>query len=101
MSEQDVLAFAAAVERDAEHPLAEAIVRRAESAGAARLAVTAFENVPGYGAVATVDGHRVAVCNARVMARGDVRLDGLERNRNEMASEGRTVVAGLVCWRPC
>jgi Cu2+-exporting ATPase len=99
MSEQEVLAFAAAVERDSEHPLAEAIVRRAEEAGTARLAVTAFENVPGYGAVATVDGHRVAVGNARLMAREGIGLDSVDGIRNEMASDGRTVVVVAVDGR--
>src|SRR5207245_7093926 len=69
MSEREVLALAAAVERDSEHPLAEAIVRRAEQAGVARLSATAFASVPGYGGLAAVDGHRVAVGNANVSAR--------------------------------
>jgi P-type Cu2+ transporter len=99
MSEDQVLALAAAVERDSEHPLAEAIVRRAEQAGAAQLRVTDFENVPGYGALATVDGHRVAVGNARMMSREKVGLDGLESKSYEMAAEGRTVVLVAVDGR--
>ena len=92
MSEKEVLALAAAVERDSEHPLAEAIVQRGAQAGAAQLAVSDFESVPGYGAVATVEGHRVAVGNARLMARQKISLNGLANNLDEMAAEGRTVV---------
>jgi Cu2+-exporting ATPase len=99
LSDQQVLAFAAAVERESEHPLAEAIVRRAEQAGAARLGVTDFENVPGHGAVATVDGHRVAVGNARLMKRENVSLDGLAGEQDDMATEGRTVVVVAVDGR--
>jgi Cu2+-exporting ATPase len=99
LSDQQALAFAAAVERESEHPLAEAIVRRAEQAGAARLGVTDFENVPGHGAVATVDGHRVAVGNARLMKREKVSLDGLAGERDDMATEGRTVVVVAVDGR--
>jgi Cu2+-exporting ATPase len=99
LSEDHVLALAAAVERYSEHPLAEAVVRRAEQAGGAGLSATGFENVPGHGALATVDGHRVAVGNARLMAREKISLDGLLTRRDEMAAEGRTVVVVAVDGR--
>jgi Cu2+-exporting ATPase len=98
-SEAEVLALAAAVERDSEHPLAEAIVRRAEQAGAAQLSASNFENVPGHGAMATVDGHRVAVGNAKLIARERIGLDGMSGKLGEMAAEGRTVVVVAVDGR--
>ena len=99
LSEKQVLALAAAVERDSEHPLAEAIVRRAQQIGAPEFPATEFENVPGHGAVAAVDGHRVAVGNARLMARETISLDGLANKRDEMATAGRTVVVVAVDGR--
>src|SRR5207302_6651760 len=99
LSETEVLALAAAVERDSEHPLAEAIVRRAGALGAAQLSATDFENVPGHGAMATVGGRRVAVGNARLMARETISLDGLAHKRDEMAAGGRTVVVVAVNGR--
>jgi Cu2+-exporting ATPase len=99
LSEKEVLALAAAVERDSEHPLAEAIVRRAEQEGVARPQAIDFENAPGYGAGATVDGHRVAVGNARLMERERISLDGLAGKRDEMSTEGRTVVVVAVDGR--
>jgi Cu2+-exporting ATPase len=92
LPEEEVLALAAAVERDSEHPLAEAIVRRAEQARVARLSATDFENVPGHGAVAIVGGRRVAVGNARLIARENISLDEVPAQRDAMAAEGRTVV---------
>jgi Cu2+-exporting ATPase len=92
MSEQDLLALAASVERDSEHPLAQAIVRRAQQAHSGRFLASDFENVPGHGAVATVNGHRVAVGNARLMEQQKVSLDGLAAKQDEMAAEGRTAV---------
>jgi len=99
LSPEEVIALAAAVERDSEHPLAEAIVREAERLGAPQLAVTDFENVPGHGALATVDGRRVAVGNARLMARETISLTGLASKRDAMAAEGRTVVIVAVDGR--
>src|SRR5512135_2095680 len=48
-TERDVVALAAAVERDSEHPLAEAVVSYADSAGVPRLAAGRFVAVPGNG----------------------------------------------------
>ena len=50
LAEADLLALAAAVERESEHPLAQAVVRHADEARVPKLAATAFRNVPGHGA---------------------------------------------------
>ena len=60
-SETDVLALAAAVEADSEHPLARAIVNEAKARGADLVRATNFRSMPGRGVEADVDGARVAV----------------------------------------
>src|SRR5260370_14895627 len=95
LSELEVLRLAAAVERASEHPLADAIVRRADQDGAARRSVTDFENVPGHGGLAAVDGRRVAVGNARLMEREKISLDGWATRLGGMAAKGRKGV--VVC----
>ncbi len=91
-TEADLLRFAAALERESEHPLARAVVKRADAAGVEVLAAAQFENVPGHGATATVAGHRVAVGNTRLMERETVALGELDAQRALIAAEGRTVV---------
>ncbi|HET7467358.1 MAG TPA: heavy metal translocating P-type ATPase [Candidatus Dormibacteraeota bacterium] len=95
-SQSELLSLAAGVERESEHPLAKAVVERAKSAGAAAPPAKDFENVPGHGAIATVDGHRVAVGNPRLMEREGVSLNGLGAKREQMSAEGRTVVVVAV-----
>src|SRR6266566_2394400 len=90
--ESELVRLAAAVEADSEHPLAKAIVERARDTGASRAQATGFQNVPGYGAIASVEGHDVAVGNLRLMEREGVSLDGLVAERDRMAAEGKTVV---------
>ena len=99
LPQPDLLALAAAVERESEHPLAEAVVRYADAHGAGRRPVTGFENVPGHGAIGTVDGRRVAVGNARLMQREAVELGELSGRREELAAGGRTTVAVAVDGR--
>ena len=94
--QSDDLALVAAIERESEHPLAEAIVRRADAEGVRRLTVDGFEAVPGHGALGTVDGHRVVVGNARLMTRESVDLGALDDQRAEIAAGGRTAILAAV-----
>ena len=100
VAEGELLRLVAAVERESEHPLAEAIVRRAEQARADSLAVGGFENVPGHGALGTVQGRRVAVGNRRLMEREEIDLGPLAARREQLASGGRTVVMAAADGRP-
>jgi len=90
--EDELLRLAAAVERESEHPLAEAIVRAANDRGLEPPRAEAFEAVAGHGAVATVAGSRLALGNARLLEREHVSLDGLAGPAAELADAGRTVV---------
>ncbi|MDH2390877.1 heavy metal translocating P-type ATPase [Streptomyces sp. HNM0663] len=95
----EVLRLVAAVERQSEHPLADAVVRHAEARGVRRAEARHFENVPGHGATAVVDGHRVAVGNRRLAAREGAGLGPLAAQRDELAATGRTVVIATVDGR--
>jgi Cu2+-exporting ATPase len=99
-SEDDVLRLVAAVERESEHPIAEAIVRAARDRGLELPAVEAFEALPGRGAVATVTGHRLAVGNQRLLEGEGVALDGFAARATELAGEGRTTVDVALDGRP-
>ena len=94
-----LLALAAGVERESEHPLAEAIVREAERQGAEEATALGFENIPGHGAVATISGRRVAVGNLRLMEREHVEIGVLGAKRDELAASGRTAVLVAVDGR--
>jgi Cu2+-exporting ATPase len=99
VNEGELLRLVAAVERSSEHPLAEAIVNRAEAAGVDEVPAEDFENVPGHGAVAQVDGHVVAVGNRRLMEERGIALGGLAARREELAEGGRTAVLASVDGR--
>ena len=100
LAEAEVLALAAAVERESEHPLAQAVVKYAEARGVRRAVAEGFESVPGYGAVARVEGKSVAVGNNRLMAREKISPGALEQRQAEVAAQGRTTVLVAVDGRP-
>jgi Cu2+-exporting ATPase len=92
VAEDELLRLVAAVEGESEHPLALAIVDAAKARGLPLPAASAFDAVPGEGAVASVEGKRVAVGNARLLEREHASLDGLADRATELASQGRTTV---------
>jgi Cu2+-exporting ATPase len=95
-----VLGLTAGLERESEHPLADAIIRAAEERALEIPRATGFEAVAGHGALATVDGRRLAVGNARLLEREGIALDGLSERARALAGEGRTVVHVAVDGRP-
>ncbi|MGZ6643208.1 MAG: heavy metal translocating P-type ATPase [Solirubrobacteraceae bacterium] len=92
IDENDVLRLVAAAEGDSEHPLAEAIIKTAAARSLEVPRTDAFEAVPGHGLLATVDGRRVAVGNARLLEREHIARDALAARADELAGQGRTSV---------
>ena len=101
IDETRFLALVAAVERESEHPLARSIVLEADGRGVPRLAAEQFDSVPGHGAVATVDGERVAVGNSRLMEREGVDVTALADRKRELTDGGRTAVTVAINGRRC
>ncbi|RWZ78742.1 MAG: copper-translocating P-type ATPase [Candidatus Microsaccharimonas sossegonensis] len=89
---KQLLGLVAAVERESEHPLAGAVVTYAEAKKASVLKATAFRNVPGHGAGATVDGHKVFIGNRKLMTAEGINIDPVSKKREELSSTGRTTV---------
>ncbi|MFG1957371.1 heavy metal translocating P-type ATPase [Nonomuraea sp. NPDC049028] len=91
-TEDELLRLVAAVERESEHPLAEAIVHHVDARGLGIVHADRFENVPGHGAIAEVTGHTVVVGNRRLLEREGIELGELGPRREEVAAGGRTAV---------
>ena len=90
--EDSVLALAAAAEQGSEHPLGEAIVNRAKERGLALPPVSDFQAVPGHGIEARVEGRRLLLGNAKLMADRGVALGAAEAAARRFADEGKTVM---------
>jgi P-type Cu+ transporter len=89
-SEDDLLATAAAVERDSEHPLAQAIVTGASERGLATAETSDFSSLAGHGVQAQVNGSAVLLGNARLMSDTAIAADALTADAERLAGEGKT-----------
>jgi Cu2+-exporting ATPase len=93
VTEHELLAVAAAVEADSEHPLARAIVAGVAKRGLVPLDAVDFEALPGRGAVATVDGQQVWIGGPRLLAELGVEPPpDVAQETARWASAGQTVL---------
>jgi Cu+-exporting ATPase len=92
-SREELLALAAAVESQSEHPLAAAIVQARNSGKTPELRVADFRSVTGGGVSARVDGRRVLVGKPQFLRDAGVAgVDELERHAGELQKRGQGVV---------
>jgi Cu2+-exporting ATPase len=93
IEEREALRLAAAVERDAEHPVARAIVTTAAERGIPVPGAIGFRAQPGRGVTASVEGRQLAVGGPNLLAQsGVVPPQTLETFASEAASRGQSVV---------
>ena len=88
----ETLSLAVALERESEHPLAKAIVNYADARGIPRRTATAFRNVTGQGAIATVDGRQVVLGNPRLLTGEGIDISGVQAAQQDLAGSGRTAI---------
>ncbi len=92
-SEEDVYRLAAAAEASSEHPLAQAVVRKAQSLSVTFGPVQDFNSVTGSGVTGTVAGHSVLVGKPDLLRqRGVQGLDEAEQTVSEYRQSGRTAI---------
>lgn len=90
-SRDRALALAVAIQRNAEHPLAEALLSYARQRGTAAEAAQGFQVLAGLGASGLVDGRRIWLGNQQLMANQKVSLEGSQALLKQHEALGHTV----------
>jgi Cu2+-exporting ATPase len=99
-TEDVLIALAAAVESNSEHPLAKAIVAEAKRRNASQMSATNFEALAGRGAKALVEGKSVEVGGPRLLIEGKVAVPiEVETQTTAWASDGKTVLYAVADGR--
>lgn len=104
--ENHVLSLACSVERFSEHPLARAIVQKAEQVGVKGYDASGFAAIPGYGATATV-GEKTVHVGKQELFRGFGQIIESVPHIEALRKEGKTVmlvgsddaIAGMIAIR--
>jgi P-type Cu2+ transporter len=92
-SEDELVAYSAAVESNSEHPLAKAILAEAGRRNLTQSPATSFEALSGRGARALVKGKSIAVGGPRMLTEANVTIPpAVEKLTTAWASDGKTVL---------
>ncbi len=90
--ELKTLQLAASLERNSEHPLAEAVVNYAQSQGVEPLTVEKFEAIAGSGVQGIVSGQWVHIGTARWLQEQGMTTQGLQTHQANLEALGKTVI---------
>ncbi len=95
-----VLRLAASAEKNSEHPVAEAVVRRAKTDGLDLDEVEKFRNHAGKGIACEIDGKEVRVGNIRWAKELGVELSEAMPAIDKLEGEGKTVMVVIIDGAP-
>jgi Cu+-exporting ATPase len=88
----DVLSFAASLERASEHPLAAAIVKGADEKGLSLIQVADFQSLTGRGVTGQVNGKHIVLGNAQLMVYSGIATEQFADRIEKLRKQGQTVM---------
>jgi P-type Cu+ transporter len=92
----EFLSLVGSAEKQSEHPLAQAIVEGIKEKYIGFKEVTDFENIPGYGIKANVDGKEVLVGTRRLMKKSNVEIDHILEKMEALEKQGKTAMLAAI-----
>lgn len=89
-SQEELLLIAASAEKTSEHPLGEAIVKKAEEEKLDLKKVDFFKAIPGHGIEVEIDSKKILLGNKKLIMENNIALEDLEEKSIKLANEGKT-----------
>ena len=99
LTENDLVALCAAVERGSEHALGAAIVRAAEANQIPIPEVSSFQAITGLGVEGVVDGKRVTIGSAKLLQERGVDTSPISADAQELRAQRQTVMLAAIDGR--
>lgn len=92
VSENWVLQVAASVEKNSEHPLAQAIVNRAKEENLDLFDVQDFRAIPGKGVEAVLQGQKILLGTRKLLTENQIDVSPIENKMIELEEQGKTAM---------
>lgn len=92
ISENLILQIAASVEKNSEHPLAQAIVNNARQEKIELLEVEKFQAIPGHGVLAKIENKKILLGTRKLMDDNQIDTTQLEEKMIALENQGKTAM---------
>ena len=100
LTEIQILAYAGAVEKGSEHPLAAAVVNAAQTKRIDLADPSDFEALPGLGVKARVEGREILLGNPALMSKFSIPVESYSVRMEDLQTQGKTVTLLAVDRQP-
>lgn len=90
IDEKEILRLAASAEKGSEHPLGEAIVRKAQEEKLEFMNLESFDSIPGQGIIVSIDNKNILLGNDKLMREENIKIEILSDESDRLALEGKT-----------
>jgi len=91
-SKEDILKLSASLEKNSEHPLAEAIFKKAKEEKLELFEVKNFKAIPGYGVVGELNGKKIILGTRKLMINNNIDPSFIEEKISLLEDQGKTVM---------
>lgn len=92
VDEDDVLTIAASLEKQSEHPLAEAIYTYANEEGITLSQVQNFKAIPGHGVEGEINGRKYYFGNRKLLEDCGLSIEKINRKMSRLEEQGKTAM---------
>ena len=99
-SEESIIQLAASAEKGSEHPLAEAILKKAQQSNITIPEAQMFEAIPGRGVRCTVENKKILLGNRKLMQDERISAGQLETDLQKLEEQGKTAMILAVNGKP-
>ena len=90
--QQQVLALAAGLEKNSEHPIGQAVLAGAQSSGIQAEEISDFQSVTGQGVTGRSAGRQVLLGNATMLQHAGIEVSAIESRSTELRAAAQTVI---------
>ena len=92
VSEKNLLVYAASLEKESEHPLAQAVVREAKKRNLRPENVQNFKALPGFGVTASLNQQQMIMGNMGLMIKNGINVEHWVEQLEKLSRQGKTLM---------